>query len=368
MGPLELSIHDASVIRLSEEHRALAIQRGVLDDDFPVFVETAVLLCPSCRAWFPVVRGLPVLLPYATMAHAQFAREVGPRLPAGYAAPGGSAAPGERLVMTSFSTEWATYRYDGVIWEMNYAHHEERFLRELGVSAHTATGLFLELGCGLGVTTFLAQRNFRTDAVGVDLSLAAMRATAQFRTNPFVHFVQASVFGLPFERQTFQLVYTHGVLHHTYSTERAFKALAECCQPGGVLYVWVYGPGSVGDNVFRRMLYIAERMIRWTLNRSGPWVTTPTVRLIAFGYLAYNRSRHWCNPRIAAYNYERAVHAARDRFTPEYAHRHDSQEVGRWFAAAGYESIEVVDWRTMPAADHEDYRRNTGVRGRRAAR
>ena len=76
--------------------------------------------------------------------------------------------------MTSFSTEWATYRYDGVIWEMNYAHHEERFLRELGVSPYTATGLFLELGCGLGVTTFLAQRNFRTDAVGVDTSAGAL--------------------------------------------------------------------------------------------------------------------------------------------------------------------------------------------------
>ena len=365
-GRLELSIEKASATGLSEEHQALAKQRDVLNDDFAVFVETAVLLCPSCRAWFPVVKGLPVLLPYATSAHLQFAREVAAAIPAGYMPPGGRAAPGERLVMTSFSTEWSTYQYDGVIWEMNYEDHEERFLRELGLSSHRAAGPFLELGSGLGITTLLAQKNFQTDAVGVDLSLAAMRATAQFRTNPFLHFVQGSVFCLPFERQSFQLVYSHGVLHHTYSTERAFLALADYCRTSGLLYVWVYGPGSIADTVLRRLLYLAERTVRWTLNRSGRWVATPTVGLIAIGYLGFNRIRHWQNPRLAAYDYARAVHAARDRFTPEYAYRHDSQEVRRWFAAAGYEDVEVVDWRAMPAVDHDDYRRNTGVRGRRA--
>ena len=91
-GPLELSIEKASATGLSEEHQALAEQRDVLNDDFAVFVETAVLLCPSCRAWFPVVKGLPVLLPYATSAHLQFAREVAAAIPAGYMPPGGRAA------------------------------------------------------------------------------------------------------------------------------------------------------------------------------------------------------------------------------------------------------------------------------------
>ena len=57
------------------------------------------------------------------------------------------------------------------------------------------------------------------------------------------------------------------------------------------------------------------------------------------------------------------MHAARDRFTPEHAHRHSSDEVRNWFADAGYRDIEVVDWRTMPSVDHDDFRRNTGVRG-----
>jgi hypothetical protein len=81
--------------------------------------------------------------------------------------------------------------------------------------------------------------------------------------------------------------------------------------------------------------------------------------------MAFNRLRRFSDASIQPYNFQRALHAARDRFTPEYAHRHDSGEVMTWFRAAGFEHVEAVDWREMPSADHDDYRRNTGVRGRK---
>jgi hypothetical protein len=162
-------------------------------------------------------------------------------------------------------------------------------------------------------------------------------------------------------------VYSRGVLHHTYSTREAFRALAVFCRPGGSLYVWVYGRKSIEDNAFRRAVYAAEVAMRWALNRgpakAGPLALAPW----AVAYLLFNRVRHWRNPRIQPYNFRRALHAARDRFSPEFAHRQDAGEVSAWFREAGFGDIEVVDWRAMPSADHDDYRRNTGVRGRQAA-
>src|SRR5688572_15017354 len=104
--------------------------------------------------------------------------------------------------------------------------HERRFKSELGRYRPDPVkpGRFLELGCGIGITTHMAQKNFGVDAVGVDLSLAALKATARYRDNPFLHFVQGSVFYLPLEQQSFDVIYSRGVLHHTYSTERAFKS------------------------------------------------------------------------------------------------------------------------------------------------
>jgi hypothetical protein len=82
------------------------------------------------------------------------------------------------------------------------------------------------------------------------------------------------------------------------------------------------------------------------------------------GYVLFNGMRRMLNPAIQPLNLARGVHAARDRFTPKYAHRHDVDEVKGWFRDAGFERMEVLDWRAMPPADHDDFRRNVGVRGR----
>jgi SAM-dependent methyltransferase/uncharacterized protein YbaR (Trm112 family) len=336
------------------------------------WVESGLLSCTHCKTWYPLIRGVPVLLPYATPLHQEFAREYSGRIAAqapGYASPAGKPAPGEQMVMRSFSTEWLQYDFDGVIWEMDYADHEQRFLKELGSYApkDNQAGRFLEIGCGLGITTRMAQENLGGQAVGVDLSLAAWRAAAINRDNPSLHFLQASVFALPFEPDSFDAIYTRGVLHHTFSTRKAYHALAPLCRPGGSLYVWVYGPKSINDNPFRSALYRVEVIMRFVLNRCPAWLSSAVLTPFALGYIIFNRARHWGNRRIQPFNYTRALHAARDRFTPEFAYRHDVSEVCGWFRDAGYTDIEVVDWRTMPSADHDDYRRNTGVRGRRPA-
>ena len=371
-GDLDLSIFRESREPLADEHVESAKKRGMLDDDFVRYVEAGALLCAQCKVRYPIARGLPILLPYSTALHEEFTSEYAASLDLlgpDYRFPAREPVPGEQFVLRSFTTEWLQYDYDGVIWEMDYGDHEQRFLAELGsCRPANAASPFLEMGCGIGLTTHMAQRNFGIDAVGVDLSLAALRAATHYRANPFLHFIQGSVFYLPFAKETFGTVYSRGVLHHTYSTQAAFEALARTCMPGGALYLWVYGPKSINDNAFRRSVFAAERLLRGVLGRreSGP-LSTAILAPLAVGYLAFNRARRMHDPTIQPYNYRRALHAARDRFTPEYAHRHDYDDVSKWFENAGFIEIEAVDWRSMPTADHDDYRRNTGVRGRKAA-
>jgi SAM-dependent methyltransferase/uncharacterized protein YbaR (Trm112 family) len=372
-GHLGLHVFDQRRVELEREYLQAAERRNVLDEDFPIYVVAGLLGCRACGVDYPVFNGLPVLLPYATRLHAEFLERMQPHARAlGRAVRFADAQPprGEQFVLSSFSAEWLAYDYDGVIWEMDYADHERRFLAEIGHYGPRpgSQGRFLELGCGLGITTQMAHKQFGVEAIGVDLSLAALRAAVNFKDNPFVHFVQASVFSLPFEHGSFETVYSRGVLHHTYSTEKAFEALAKFCAPGGTTYLWVYGPRSIDDNALRRALFFAERAIRRTLRgrASGP-VANVLLYPLATAYLAFNRYRRYRDPSIQPYNFQRALHAARDRFTPEFAYRHSAEEVNRWFREAGFSDIEVVDWRAMPSADHDDYRRNTGVRGRRVS-
>lgn len=364
-----LHVHAHEVVESSPvapEYSAQAQSALREDPGFLAWIETGALSCGDCHAWYPIAAGLPVMLPYTIAAHDEFTRrypDLIAKLPATAKLPDSTPPAGEHLVQQSFGTEWTEYDYDGVIWEMSYADHETRFLKEIGDITPNPAGKFLEVGCGIGLTTNMAQKNLGGEAVGVDLSVAAARATANFRSNPFLHFVQASLFRLPFAEGAFDRVYTRGVIHHTYSTQDAFDSVARFCRRGGQLYVWVYGPGSIGETLLRRVLYGSEIVIRWVLNRTPSWVSSVVLAPLALAYVVFNRLRRLGDNTIQSYNFRRALHAARDRYTPEFAHRTAPDQLRDWFQKDGFGDVQVVDWRVMPTADHDDYRRNVGVRG-----
>ena len=75
----------------------------------------------------------------------------------------------------------------------------------------------------------------------LDLNFSLLSRSPELRELPGVTFVIASLFDLPFEDRSFDLVYCEGVLHHTYSTSEAFASIAPRVRPGGHQFIWVYG-------------------------------------------------------------------------------------------------------------------------------
>jgi SAM-dependent methyltransferase/uncharacterized protein YbaR (Trm112 family) len=370
---LKLVSFDETSISISAEHLILAESRGLLASDVTRWVETGLLICQRCDIWFPIWRGLPVLLTFPTEVRRRFCADFHKELSglgSGCKAPDVPPMPGEQFVMNSFSEEWLHYDYDGVLWTANYQDLEDVFLSEVNAGSSFDSGSsFLEIGCGLGITTSIAQKHYRGDSVGIDLSLAALRACEQWKSNPFLHFIQASVFRLPFPERAFDVVYSRGVLHHTYSVQEAFTAAASRCRTGGHCYLWVYGRASIDSNWFRRAAFKAEMLLRPIFSeRPTSFLARTSLGCIATAYMIFNRSQRWRNPTLQRYTFSRALHAARDRFTPKYAHRHSHKEVCAWFQAAGFENIATVDWRTMPAVEQPNYRRNVGVRGQKTTR
>jgi hypothetical protein len=48
------------------------------------------------------------------------------------------------------------------------------------------------------------------------------------------------------------------------------------------------------------------------------------------------------------YGWREALHAARDRFTPRYVHRHTEEEVCNWLYEAGYTDLVCLSKRPHP--------------------
>jgi SAM-dependent methyltransferase/uncharacterized protein YbaR (Trm112 family) len=365
--PLQLVAFREHQVPTADQDAAIARKLAIpVDESFSTYVEHGILI--SEAGWlYPITDGVPVLLPYATAIHDRFAEKHASDLAPfnkKYRFPRQPPAPGEQDVFRSFSEEWREYKYDGVLWDVSYDDNFSRLIAEVGLPRERWSGRsWLEVGCGIGMTTRQAQQLSSADAVGIDLSIAVYKAAAQFRLNPFLHFAQASAFALPLAAASFDIVYSRGVLHHTYSTRRAFLSMATIAKPGGQVYLWVYGPGSIAASPLRLAAFAAEAVLRPVLSRVPTPVATTVLTPIAAGYLAFNQVRRWREAQVQPYTFSRALHAARDRFTPRFAHRQSTQQVMRWFNEAGCTDIEVVDASTIPPADRDDYRRNSGVRG-----
>jgi hypothetical protein len=67
----------------------------------------------------------------------------------------------------------------------------------------------------------------------------------------------------------------------------------------------------------------------------------------------------------AQYGWREALHSARDRFTPRYAHRHTEEEVSEWFRAAGYDQLVDLTRRERPPYMAESLLMATAIEGRR---
>jgi ubiquinone/menaquinone biosynthesis C-methylase UbiE len=99
----------------------------------------------------------------------------------------------------------------------------------------------LEAGCGIGID---GMRFVRAGAryTGVDFSPAALdlaRRQLELRGGA-AEFVQGSVADLPFSDESFDLVYSNGVIHHLPETQKAIDEFRRVLRAGGTAIVMVY--------------------------------------------------------------------------------------------------------------------------------
>lgn len=96
---------------------------------------------------------------------------------------------------------------------------------------------------------------------GLDLTAEAIaRAKKRFALFdlPFMDIKQGSADSIPYPNQTFDLVYSHGVLHHIPQIRKVSSEIRRVLKPGGLLVVMLYHKRSlnylISINIIRRVL------------------------------------------------------------------------------------------------------------------
>ena len=271
-------------------------------------------VCPACNHAYPKVNGI------ARFVDAQH-----------YAA--------------SFGFQW--HRYQKTQLDHDEVRDSERnFLMKTALHPEDLQGkLVLDVGCGMGRFAEVATR-WGARVVGIDLSAAAEVAAKNLAERDFVAY-QADVFHLPFAPESFDVIYSVGVLHHTPDCEAAVKVLHKYVKPGGLLAVWLYS----GYNKWYRFSDIWRRYTQ----KMKPETLHRILKVaVPFFYHFENGLRRiplFGRPLAGAVHHLFPVNRHRsaetrildtfDWYSPKYQSKHTYEEVFGWYESMGMEDMRI---------------------------
>lgn len=115
----------------------------------------------------------------------------------------------------------------------------------------------LECGCGTGQLTNFLSLSSRT-AIGTDICMNSLGLASRFKElNELkrAYFCQMNLFNPCFKKETFDLVISNGVLHHTSDPLLGFMTIANLVKPGGYILIGLYHKyGRLATDI-RRLIF-----------------------------------------------------------------------------------------------------------------
>ena len=219
----------------------------------------------------------------------------------------------------------------------------------------------LDAGCGSAFTAslWLTPGWSRGAAawVGVDISDAVDVAQRRLQGIEGVYLVQADLVDPPFKDGSFGAILSEGVLHHTPSTEDAFRSLVPLLRSGGELLFYVYRrkgpvreftddhvraavsglPPAEAWEALRPLTQLGEALAALKVE-----VDVPDVPLLGIDAGRYDVQRliYWHFAKLFwndDLTLDENLHVNFDWYHPRYAHRHTEAEVRGWCGDADLE-------------------------------
>lgn len=342
-------------------------------------INNGFLECHSCGLSYPIIKSIPRLLPPALQSllwemHPDFFSFHRSRLPLSLqreeAVPVTDRALSAQFeTAKSFGYEWQAFSEMLPDYESNFRWYFERFKLE-----DFAGKRVLDAGCGTGRHTFYMAQSGAREVVAMDFSQAIEVAAHNNRRNENTHFIQADIYHPPFPPETFDFVYSLGVLHHLPEPEKGFRTLLPLLRANEFINVFLYW-NLEGEAAWRRgLLEIVTQVRRVTtkmphaLLQKLSWAVAAGFQVAfvlpsrALAALPLTRSLADYVPlgHYRKYSFRMLYTDQFDRFSAPLENRYSRAEVAAWFERAGIKDVVILSGQGWRASGRRVLLRETG--------
>jgi SAM-dependent methyltransferase len=300
---------------------------------------TEGLLTCSCGKAYPIVRGVPRFLPDAFDQHSGFTEKYYDDIK--NHADAISIKDKEHFrkmfkeTQATFGNQWKSWGKSDRIYGFTDDENKEWFLRDLtskDIDASYFKGkTILEVGCGHGRFVKILS-GLCSEYFALDLGPSVDLAYEITRDRPNVHIMQANAMTPPLKEESFDYVWSHGVLHHTPSTKQAFDAVNKLPKKQtGRFYIWVYHKGGFIWEYGNRFGRSITTRLPASILKFISYALVPLLYLIP----AYNKDVNLSNM-----SWTECALSVHDWLAPKYQWHHSAEEVMSWFKEKEYTDIE----------------------------
>jgi SAM-dependent methyltransferase len=287
------------------------------------------LPCQGCGRNYPIVRGVPRLLPATLSLDKQKTAE-------------------------AFGWEWQHFtelhqEYEAQFLDWVWPIQPQDFKNKV----------VLDAGCGLGRHSYLVAGFGAREVIGIDLSDAVDVAYRHIGGLANAHVIQADIYHPPFRTtgtRQFDFIYSIGVLHHLPDPRGGFMSLTRLLKPDGTIFGWVYGHENnaivhYGINPVRTFVTAklsppVVRALSWPIAVVMQGLVKGVYRPLKGTSIFRFLPSHDYLYSLSAFRFNHNYSIVFDHLVAPTAFYIKREDFASWFADAGLEDVEI-SWRNQ---------------------